>query len=402
MINKKPAVLLLVGSYLPGYKAGGPIRSIAALVNALGDEFSFKIITADRDLGDLKPYEGVKPDCWNKVGKAEVYYLSPRNLSFASLRRLIRDTSFDVMYLNSFFSPAFSIKPVILRYLGLIPRKKTLLAPRGEFSQGALDLKAVKKFLYVSLAGVLNFYSGISWHASTLYEKNDILAMLNRINSADVNIPVFIAPVMSGSNISSTDTSHKEKGSLKAVFLSRISPMKNLEFALQLLKGLKGFVMLDIYGPKENIPYWNRCEKLIDAMPDNIHIEYLGMLPHEKVQDTLSGYDVFLLPTLGENFGHVIIESLTAGCPVLISDQTPWRGLAERGAGWDIPLDRPDLFQDALQMCIDMDNDALREMRNRTRAYGLARTEDKELVQQNREMFLSLFGVEQSTGDIHV
>jgi len=402
MPENKPSVLILVGSYLPGYKAGGPIRSIAALVNALGDEFRFRIVTADRDLGDATPYDGITPDSWNTVGKAEVYYLSPRNLSFLALGRLIRTTHFDAMYLNSFFSPVFSIKPVILQLLGLIPKKSTLLAPRGEFSPGALNLKSGKKFLYMSLARFFHFYNGISWHASSMYEKNDILTMLPRINAADDDIPVFTAPVLTVSDCCTADTRSKRKGSLKAVFLSRISPKKNLEFALSLLNGITGTVMLDIYGPREDSLYWNRCEKLIDAMPDTIHVTYRGMLPHDKVQETLAGYDLFLFPTLGENFGHVIIESLTSGCPVLISDQTPWRDLMEKGVGWDLPLDRPDLFREALQSCIDMDDEIIREMKNRTRAYGLAVTCDEEPVQQNREMFLRLLETGHTTGDSHV
>jgi hypothetical protein len=52
-------VLVLVGTYLPGYKAGGPLRSIANLVATLGLEFHFRIVTLDRDLGDKLPFLSV-------------------------------------------------------------------------------------------------------------------------------------------------------------------------------------------------------------------------------------------------------------------------------------------------------------------------------------------------------
>ena len=42
---------------------------------------------------------------------------------------------------------------------------------------------------------------------------------------------------------------------------------------------------------------------------------YHGALPHSEVDSTLAGYDLFLLPSLGESFGHAIADSLAAGCP---------------------------------------------------------------------------------------
>jgi hypothetical protein len=50
--DDKPTILILNEYYLPGYKAGGPIRSISNLVSWLGDDFNFKIITTDRDYLD--------------------------------------------------------------------------------------------------------------------------------------------------------------------------------------------------------------------------------------------------------------------------------------------------------------------------------------------------------------
>jgi len=67
------------------------------------------------------------------------------------------------------------------------------------------------------------------------------------------------------------------------------------------------------------------------------------------VHGTMKAYHLFVLPTLGENYGHVIYEALSAGDPVLISDQTPWRGLEKEKAGWDLPLKEKDKFKNALR-----------------------------------------------------
>ena len=55
-------------------------------------------------------------------------------------------------------------------------------------------------------------------------------------------------------------------------------------------------------------------------------------------------HDLLILPTQGENHGYVIQEALLSGCPVLISDRTPWRGLAALGVGADLPLEQPERF----------------------------------------------------------
>src|ERR1019366_8134603 len=81
----KPSVLVMADHYLPGTKGGGPIRSIANLVDALGEEIDFRIVTRDRDLGDGAPYPSVTPNTWMEVGKARVVYLSPERLSPVSL-----------------------------------------------------------------------------------------------------------------------------------------------------------------------------------------------------------------------------------------------------------------------------------------------------------------------------
>ncbi len=69
---------------------------------------------------------------------------------------------------------------------------------------------------------------------------------------------------------------------------------------------------------------------------------------------TLADYDFLVLPTCFENFGHVIVEALTAACPVVLSDTTSWRGLESKRAGFDVPLSDMQLWTQTLQRCVDM------------------------------------------------
>jgi glycosyltransferase involved in cell wall biosynthesis len=389
MLDRKKNILVFSDFYLPGYKAGGQLRSIANLAEQLGGEFSFKIVTRDRDLGDVRPYVGVICDSWQRQGQAEVYYCSPKNMSMSALQTIINATDHDVFYLNSFFSLQFTIKPLLLRRLGLIPSKQIILAPRGEFSPGAMALKSIKKRAYISLAKFFRFYEDVTWQASSQHEKADILQFYFREHAIGKSSSVIIAPDMPGSPLVGERgrLTCKTFGQLKVLFLSRISPKKNLYGALVMLHGLRGRVTFDIYGPIEDQNYWEKCTEIIDTLPDNIKVRYLGVLPNERVVEVMAEYDLFFFPTLGENFGHVILEAFVAGCPVLISDQTPWRGLEAKGIGWDLSLDSPDLFMAALHECLRMDDASWRAVSLRAQKYALEKIQDQDVVEQNRQLF---------------
>ena len=378
-------ILVFVAHYLPGYKAGGPIRTIANMADRLSDYYTFKIITLDRDLGDIAPYPRIKQNAWNQVGKAMVYYLKPSSISWKNFKRLMTDTSYDLIYLNSFFSWNFSIKPLMLRKIGVINKKTPIiLAPRGEFSSGAIHLKSFKKKIFLLFSKVSGLYNDIIWQASSEFEKEDIKRVMGE------NKEILIVPnVPSLFNKGKVDLLPlKSSGYLNCVFLSRISPKKNLKYALELLKRVNGQVEFNIYGPIEDKNYWNECLSIINGLPENITITYQGVLPHQDVFKIYTKHHLFLFPTLGENFGHVIIESLTAGCPVIISDQTPWRDLEKEGAGWDFPLGKPELFQKAIQQCINMDENEFRLLSQNAKEYGISRSNDDKILEANRNLFL--------------
>ena len=89
-------------------------------------------------------------------------------------------------------------------------------------------------------------------------------------------------------------------------------------------------------------------------LPPNISWEYKGLVDSEKVVQTLRPYHVFLFPTLGENYGHVIQEALSAGCACILSDQTPWNDLEENDVGFVYPLKQIDDYVKAVDHYAEM------------------------------------------------
>lgn len=341
----RPVILTFAGAYLPGFKAGGPIRSLANMANQLGDEFDFRIVAPDRDLGDTTAYPGVDVDRWNTVDKAQVFYRSPGATGWRALVAALQEVDYDLIYLNSFFSPDASLRPLLYRRIGKLRRRPVLLAPRGEFSSGALALKPMKKLAFLKLAKAVGLHDETVFQASSEYEAADIQRVMSptrKVTKASISVA---SDLPRGGCQEGDQTSDRRSGDpLKAVFLSRISPMKNLSGALSILAKVSCPVTYDIYGPIEDQSYWAQCLELTAALPAHVKVLYHGEVPPEAVEKVLSVYDFFFLPTLGENYGHVIREALSAGLPVLISNQTPWRNLAAASAGAELPLDQPEAF----------------------------------------------------------
>jgi glycosyltransferase involved in cell wall biosynthesis len=243
----------------------------------------------------------------------------------------------------------------------------------------------------------------VIWHASTVLEAADIRRCFPEVRDIGIaNIPQLIQQVgwhpyhsvlFNAKDIGlnadpvNREMEKKRPGRLSVVFVSRISPKKNLLTALTILQGVSGDVSFDIYGLREDMGYWKRCQRVIETLPANIRVQYGGTVEHAKVREVFAKHDLFLFPTLGENYGHVICEALTAGCPVLISDQTPWRNLEGAAAGWDLPLGEIERFQATLQQCIDADEEWYAGFRARAREYAQKLIADPAVLEANRKMF---------------
>ena len=238
--------------------------------------------------------------------------------------------------------------------------------------------------MYIAVAKVLGLYKGAVWQASSEHEEADIREWFG--NDAQVVIAPNLPPVINAADEPKA-AKGKIKGCLKIIFLSRISRKKNLDGALKMLNGLKGKVEFRIYGPMEDKIYWAECQKIINSLPENIKVKYCGSVKHDQVGAVMREHDLFLFPTLGENFSHVILEALCGECPILISDQTPWRDLEEKGVGWDLPLSKPDIFQEVLQRCVDVNDEEYVKWSELARKYGIGVTKDDGVVARNRRLF---------------
>jgi hypothetical protein len=125
--NGKKTIFILVPYYLPGFKAGGPIQSIAGLVEGLKDEFNFKIVCGDRDLGDMHPFSNETIGRWSEYGAAKVLRIPPGPAGARMLIRALRLESYDVLYMNGILPRIYSMLPLLCRRMGLLPEGRSSL-----------------------------------------------------------------------------------------------------------------------------------------------------------------------------------------------------------------------------------------------------------------------------------
>jgi len=382
---ERPTILVFTRWYLPGHRAGGPVQSLSNFIDRFGKEFAIRVITMDRDLGDTHSYTGVDLLGWNPVGNASVKYCLRKNITLLNLRRQIRSLAPDVIYLNSFFDPLFTQRLLLLRRIGAIPAIPIVLAPRGEFSLGALGIKRWRKLIYLAVTKSAGMYRRILWQASTPQEAKDIRRAFASVSPKTIIVAKNLAP--STLPTKSVSCSHHAGTPLHLCFLSRISRMKNLDFALSCLREVRSNVSFTIYGPIEDIAYWEECQHRIAMLPINITIEYGGELAHQDVTETLRKHDLFFLPTRGENYGHVVLEALTAGLPVLLSDQTPWLDLERHGVGWAFPLSDIKVFSTTIDLVASLPTNELLTAKRKAMDFAATQIEDSDTIEANRQLF---------------
>ncbi len=349
-------ILIVTGGFFPGVKCGGPPVSVNNFCTLMQDDECY-VVAKNHDMGETEPYKDIKPG-WNDRGNCLVKYLSDSEYCYKGFAEAMKEVAPDVLYLQSLFADCI-VPCLMLAKKNNIP---VLLAPRGELCPGAMK-KKYKKLPYILFLRA----SGLVRDISFQYTSQDELDGIRKYFGKDDRC-YFLTNVPS---MPSENYNHPEKksGEAKLVFISRIVPKKNLRKAIDILAGIKGKLTFDIYGPIEDHDYWEECLSKTKLLPSSISVKYNGIIGPGQASSTFSQYDAFVFPTFSENYGHVIAESLSAGCPVITSDQTPWSFSNFEKAGFAIPLESEAEFQHAIEDIVNDNEEQMKVRRDTARDY---------------------------------
>ena len=357
---KMRRILIIIGHYLPGYKDGGPVRSIKNLVDRMGTEYSMHILTSDRDSGDSEPYSDIVYDDWNNVGLSKVCYVKPGGFDKETVMKLACDMN--VIYVCGCYND-YARTVLSLKHAGKI-NTPVVVAAMGLFRDGAMKSGYLKKKLYLTALKTMGWFSDISWSATSEIEVEEIRKQIGK------NAKCYIASDLPRIYEESSCNHIKQEGELKLLFLSRICQQKNLDYVIECLKEIDVTIDFTIAGPDEDIEYVEFCKSKLKELPTNITYKFAGMIPSEGVVEYMRDFDAFILPTKSENYGHAIYESMLAGLIPILSDNTIWTNdILGQELGYAISLDDRCTFSAAIKELADMDGNEFNNKRRKVLDY---------------------------------
>ena len=357
--DTRPEILVLSFRFSRGIEATGPNQSLINMARTL-PEYRFRFIgTAAK--GDM-------PGRWSRIHGVEWLPLEAGPLGRRGLRGAIRESHARLILLNSFFDPRLTLPVLAMRRTGLIPKTPLLLAPRGELFPPALAIKQRRKRLHLQAVRRLGLLKDVILQATSEEEAARIRKILPFADKVLIGPNVRALPELPPHPPRSPDEP------LRIAFVGRISPIKNLDFAIRAVARSGIRAELDIYGPAVDPLYLAHCRAVADEVAGpRLEVRWKGEIPNRDVMPVVAAHDLLIQPSGSENYGHSIVEALLCGTPVLISDSTPWRGLEAEGVGWDLPIADEAAFVRALREAEAASSQAALEKRARTRAWAETR-----------------------------
>ncbi len=333
-------MLIFTQYFTPAKKAGGPITSILNLVAALDLEFS--IVSRGQDINERENLEGILVDTWTDSKRN--YFVGMGFSSLLHYLKLLRSHSKEVFYINGIFDWKMNLLPMVIG-------KKLIVSPRGMLQQGALKNGSIKKGFYLAICRYQLKTKNVTWHATDEVEAKDIELIFGK---QKIKVISNLVNLSDSRELQTT----KKPNHIRLMYYSLISEKKNLLFLLELLLKWKGSFELAVYGPDKDITYAQKCKDFVASeanLKDKVH--FYGVIDSHEFSSLADKSDYFVLPTLGENYGHAIVESLALGLPILISDQTPWK-LDSSANNYSISLDNQNAWLNVLTEISNLDASA--------------------------------------------
>ncbi len=373
----KTKVLICIDWFLPGTNSGGPVRSVANMVEHLVD-IEFYILTRNTDYCSTEPYKDIPSDTWVRhSANVHVYYFSDWGLTRTNLEREILETRAKTVYVNGVYSKLFSQIPISIAKKHKL---RCIVAPRGMLSLHSIRVKAFKKRTFLFLNKIMGTYKNIDFHLTSAQERKEFKQFIEQFSKDYLiqNLPrkISFAP---------TIVLEKEEGKIKLIYLGRIAKEKGTLKAIHYLSQTqKGEFLLDIYGSCYDKSYWKTCLEAIDVLPLRIEVNYKGTLSAAEILPVLQKYHYLYLPSEGENFGHSILESLQAGRPAIIRNNTPWKNLEFQGIGFDCEEEELPKF---LEIACDQNQDEFNLAVQKTGSFIQKQNDISETISAYYEMF---------------
>lgn len=350
--------LLLIGPVPPLFSYGGPTKSI----NGLNIIFSRSNI----DFSILSPNSNIDGSKIKNIKKSNnIFYR--KNHSVFLLKNFYK---YKIIWINSFFD----IKLLLLLFIRLFFKFQLVVSPRGQLSQEAINTSnPTKKQIFIKIIKLFKNY--FLFHTTSDSETKNIKAIFKKIKYKQI------------SNLFDLNYKLNNVTKRKFIFYSRIHKKKGLDILLDTIQTYNLKVDLDIYGFIEDISYWDLCKNYIDKCDG---VKYMGNLKDGDISKLKDRYSFFILPTLNENFGHVIIELLSIGCiPIVSKNTTPFEKEISSIFSLNFELSDKSELKDVINLANNMSDDRFMELKSLVRPYFDKLNENQKKTKNKYVYFIS-------------
>jgi glycosyltransferase involved in cell wall biosynthesis len=349
-------ILILNDFFFPS--PGGGYRAITNLVAPLAGVVSFSFLSTPSNDARDGSLPGVSCHDWQDEGDYFVRRIPWRFRSIRQVGQAVKSQNPELIISASLMS---TFTPLLLIWRGLRFRSRDtppiLLMPQGELMQGALAIRPRKKAAYLRILRASRATQNVQWWASTDEER---IAILQYFPSAIVH-QIQIPPP--GIDVVQNLMPDLAPG-FRILFASSINKKKRPSVLVEALcLALRDFprpATLTICGSVHDQEEQQRCVALAGRAPACLHIENLGPIAPQEVANQLKACHVLALPTLGENYGYVIIEALANSRPVLCGKETPWTKMLAAGAG-EVVEDSVEAWTEALSKWLALNTTELKD-----------------------------------------
>lgn len=350
-MNNQLKIIHITASYKPAYIYGGPIQSVAKLCEAIAAEaqpngIDLEVFTTTAngktelqvDTKKPMPVDGVCVTYFKRLTKDHSHF-SPQLL--LKLRKVIlaeRNNQKIVIHIHAWWNLVSVLSCFIAKWYAV----PVVLSPRGmltSYSQNNRN-SFFKRLIHNTVGEQLLKYCHI--HATSKQEVQDIELIFK---PKSINVIHNLVQILERPINDDCLATIPEPRPFRLIFLSRLEEKKGLELLFEALANLSIAWSLTIGGSGEEQYVKSLKKKAIQLKLDD-RIKWIGQVSNQDKFSKMAGHDLLLLTSYNENFANVVIESLSVGTPVLISDQV---GISEyvreNDLGWITSLNPEEIVK---------------------------------------------------------
>ena len=347
-------VLICLYNFLPGTKLGGPLTTAINICNAFSKESDIHLVCVNHDYRSQNLYD-VELFNWIAFDNYHVMYVDD---SFYKKRNLFNlFDKFDAVYsFGPYTRASFWLSIYSKKHINC----ECYIAPTGCFLPNALKVKGFKKILFIRFVKLFKLYKDVTLSLTDDFEEEEAIRLFGKGIKTIIARDIVFFRNVALSNIACSKP-------LSIVFISRICRTKNLMGALEILNEIdRSLYSFTVFGTLEDNEYLSECQNFAKAK--SIPMCYKGEIEFGTSVRVFSKYDLFLFPTITENFGHVIFESLNAGCIPLVSNNTPWRNYKKQISS--LSLQNKEEFVECIKQICLLDEKGLLDLKNKCQDFA--------------------------------